>query len=72
MTLPTQGSVLRGARREEVALRAAELYSQGCTIESTGCQIGRSYGATRTLLLEAGIKLRPRGGMRTRFGSADR
>lgn len=72
MTIPTQGSVLKGAQREETARRAAELYVQGCTIESTGRQIGRSYGATRTLLLEAGVKLRPRGGMRTRFGSKDR
>ncbi len=64
--------VLTGSEREETARRAAELYVQGCTIHSTARQIGRSYGCTRTLLLEAGVKLRPRGGMRGRFGSADR
>ncbi|MCI3271427.1 helix-turn-helix domain-containing protein [Streptomyces cylindrosporus] len=72
MTDPAPGAVLRGERREEVARRAAELYLAGCSIKSTGRQIGRSYGATHTLLLEAGVTLRPRGGMRTRAGSADR
>lgn len=64
--------VLKGAEREQVAAKAKEWYLQGCTIHSTAKKIGRSYGSTRDLLLEAGVKLRPRGGMRTRFGSADR
>jgi hypothetical protein len=72
MTNPARHEPLKGARREETARRAAELYIAGCSIASTGRQIGRSYGAARVLLLEAGVKLRPRGGMRTRFGSADR
>lgn len=66
------GRVLKGTERQETARKAADLYHQGCTIESTAEKIGRSYGGTRNLLLEAGVKLRPRGGMRTRFGSADR
>jgi hypothetical protein len=72
MTTLTPRTVLKGERREEVARRAAELYVQGCTIQSTARQIGRSYGGTRDLLLEAGVTLRPRGGVRTRFGSSDR
>ncbi|MFJ5259123.1 helix-turn-helix domain-containing protein [Streptomyces sp. NPDC088387] len=72
LDIPTQGARLKGAERDRIARKAAELYDAGCSIESTGRRIGRSYGATRTLLLEAGVKLRSRGGMRTRFGSADR
>ncbi|MFF5980885.1 helix-turn-helix domain-containing protein [Streptomyces olindensis] len=72
MTIHTPGAILKGAQREETAQKAKDWYLQGCTIQSTAEKIGRSYGATRQLLLEAGVKLRPRGGTRTRFGSADR
>lgn len=65
-------TVLKGGQREEIKQQAKDWYLQGCTIHSTAAKIGRSYGGTRDLLLEAGGKLRPRGGMRTRFGSADR
>ncbi|GHI91311.1 helix-turn-helix domain-containing protein [Streptomyces olivaceus] len=68
MTIPTPGTPVTGAAREALAARAKELYLSGCTIQSTADRIGRSYGATRTLLVEAGVKLRPRGGMRGRFG----
>lgn len=63
---------LRGTQRAETAARAAGLYMQGCTITSVARQIGRSYGSTRELLLEAKVKLRPRGGAHSRFGSAAR
>ena len=53
---------LKGPEREETARRAADLYAQGCTIASVARQLGRSYGGTRALLLEAGVTLRPRGG----------
>ncbi|WP_329291920.1 helix-turn-helix domain-containing protein [Streptomyces pseudovenezuelae] len=66
MTFPAPHAALTGALREETARKAAELYLAGCTIESTARQIHRSYGATRTLLLEAGVKLRAPGGARTR------
>lgn len=47
-----------GAARIRLRARAAQLYIQGCTITSTARQIGRSYGTTRTLLLEAGVRIR--------------
>lgn len=72
MTTPAQGAHIKGDQRDQLKRKAVELYLQGCTIASTGRQIGRSYGNTRILLLEAGVKLRPRGGMSTRFGSAGR
>jgi len=68
----TKAPTLRGEARAETAARAAGLYLQGCTIQSVADQIGRSYGSARELLLEAKVKLRPRGGMRGRFGSAAR
>jgi len=63
---------LRGTERTEAAQRAAGLYMQGCTIQSVARQIGRSYGSTRELLLEAKVKLRARGGANGRFGSSGR
>ncbi|QCX81100.1 hypothetical protein C9F11_37585 [Streptomyces sp. YIM 121038] len=57
---------LKGPEREETARRAAELYAQGCTIASVARQLGRSYGGTRALLLEAGVTLRARGGHRSK------
>lgn len=58
------GQPTTGEARTRLRTRAAELYMQGCTIQSTARQIGRSYGTTRTLLIEAGVRLRPRGGLR--------
>jgi hypothetical protein len=57
-----KGRHLRGTTRAETARQAADLYGQGCTIRSVAAQIGRSYGCTRALLLEAGVRLRDRGG----------
>ncbi|MFI2426551.1 helix-turn-helix domain-containing protein [Streptomyces sp. NPDC018955] len=48
--------------RIRVREQAARLYLEGCTITSTARQIGYSYGTTRTLLLEAGVRIRNRGG----------
>ncbi|WP_413471666.1 helix-turn-helix domain-containing protein [Streptomyces sp. MB09-02B] len=56
------GIHLTGNARETARQRAADLYTQGCTIRSVADQIGRSYGGTRVLLLEAGVTLRGRGG----------
>jgi hypothetical protein len=59
------GTRLTGETRTKTRTRAAELYVQGCTIQSVARQIGRSYGNTRTLLLEAGVRLRKPGGFRS-------
>lgn len=58
----TTGTVLTGDARQTARQQAAELYGQGCTIRSVARQIGRSYGGTRVLLVEAGVQLRARGG----------
>jgi hypothetical protein len=58
------GLVLTGDARDKARQQAADLYTQGCTIQSVADQIGRSYGGTRVLLLEAGVTLRGRGGSR--------
>jgi len=55
-------TTLKGEAREQARERAARLYVSGCTIASVARQIGRSYGGTRALLLEAKVTLRARGG----------
>lgn len=56
------GTQLTGDARTTARDKAAQLYGQGCTIRSVAQQLGRSYGGTRALLLEAGVTLRGRGG----------
>ncbi|MEV5957253.1 helix-turn-helix domain-containing protein [Streptomyces sp. NPDC051987] len=66
ITSHNPGTHLTGPDRTATAQQAAELYVQGCTIQSVARQIGRSYGLARELLLEAGVTLRARGGGRRR------
>lgn len=56
------GTWLTGDVRTAARSKAAQLYGQGATIRSVAQQLGRSYGGTRVLLLEAGVTLRGRGG----------
>lgn len=56
------GTQLVGQARETARQQAADLYGQGATIRSISVALGRSYGGTRVLLLEAGVTLRARGG----------
>lgn len=58
------GRPTTGEARIRLREKAAHLYVQGCTIQSVARQIGRSYGTTHTLLREAGVRIRPRGGFR--------
>ena len=62
ITSSNPGTHLTGEHRDRARKRAAELYVQGCTIQSVARQLGRSYGLARELLLEAGVTLRARGG----------
>ncbi|MET8826036.1 helix-turn-helix domain-containing protein [Streptomyces sp. NPDC004610] len=64
------GKPTRGDARTRLMAQAANLYLAGCTIHSTARQIGRSYGTTRTLLLEAGVRLRNQRGFRAATGTA--
>lgn len=58
---PTPTHRLTGDRRQQARQEAARLYTQGSPITAVARQIGGSYGLTRTLLLEAGIRLRKPG-----------
>jgi hypothetical protein len=58
------GRHLTGDNRTRTRTDAARRYLAGSTIQSTARQIGFSYGTTRTLLLEAGVRLRKTGGLR--------
>jgi hypothetical protein len=53
---------LRDDERTHVAAELAEMYAAGATIRSLVARTGRSYGVVHTLLLEAGVTLRDRGG----------
>lgn len=63
------GTQLTGDVRNTARDKAAQLYGQGCTIRSVAAQLGRSYGGTRVLLLEAGVTLRGRGGASRKAGA---
>ncbi|MFD5697496.1 helix-turn-helix domain-containing protein [Streptomyces lasiicapitis] len=53
---------LKGTQRASVAHDLAIEYLKGSTIRSVAERAGRSYGAVRKLLLEAGVELRTPGG----------
>jgi hypothetical protein len=55
-------SLPTGTERISVRGEIADLYRAGSTIRSIATRTGHSYWAVRTLLLEAGVQLRDRGG----------
>lgn len=61
MTRPFR-SLPTGNERIALRQRAAQLYVDGCTIRSVARQIERPYTTTYELLVEAGVRFRPRGG----------
>ena len=56
------GTQLTGAARDKVRAEAARLYATGMTVDAVAEAIGRSKGNTLTLLHEAGVTMRKRGG----------
>lgn len=56
---------ITGRERDRIAERLRERYERGATIRELVAQTGRSYGWVRTLLVEAGVELRTRGGDRS-------
>lgn len=57
-----KGARISGASREEIAGQFAEGYRAGASIRALAARSGRSYGFVQTLLGEAGVELRSRGG----------
>ena len=55
---------LTGADRTAAANQLATSYRAGASIRHLAAETGRSYWQVRTLLLQAGVVLRPRGGPR--------
>lgn len=51
---------LRGPVRAQMQARLRARYEQGATIRDLCAETGRSYGAIRDLLLQAGTTMRPR------------
>lgn len=62
------GRPTTGEARIRLRTHAARLYIEGCTLHSVARQIGRSYGTTRTLILEAGVRMRKPGNPRIGAG----
>jgi hypothetical protein len=60
----TPGVILTGDARAKARQEAARRYDEGASIQAIADHLGRSYGGTRVLLLEAGVTLRARGGSR--------
>lgn len=53
---------LRGPARQRLLTRASSLYDSGLTIQQVADQIRYSKTATRSILLNAGVTLRPKNG----------
>lgn len=53
---------LKGAARTAAQARAKGLYDAGATIRAVAEQMGRSFGGTYALLVEAGAEFRAPGG----------
>lgn len=66
----TPGITLRGEARDKVRQRAAQHYAAGLSIRAISRALGRSYGGTHVLLVEADVTFRPRGGSRKKAAPA--
>ena len=64
--MSTRAPALTGPDRQAYAEDLAELYHAGSSIRGIANRTGRSYGCVHQLLLDAGVKLRPRGSARIR------
>lgn len=62
----TPRQILRGAERMETARDLRVRYEAGATIQTLAKETGHSLYRTRTLLLDAGTTMRPRGGRSTK------
>ncbi|MFD9248462.1 helix-turn-helix domain-containing protein [Streptomyces bottropensis] len=63
------GTQLTGNARDKVRAEAARLYASGMTVDAVAEAIGRSHGNTLTLLHEAGVQMRKRGGSIRKAGA---
>lgn len=57
-----RGVPITGDARTQLAAQYAKRYAAGESIRSLAATSGRSYGFVQTLLREAGVNARPRGG----------
>lgn len=65
----TTGTHLTGQARDKARAEAARLYETGMTVDAVANAIGRSHGNTLTLLHEAGVQMRKRGGGNRKAGA---
>jgi hypothetical protein len=61
---------ITGSLRKSIAKELEVKYKQGATIRALADAEGKSYGFVHHLLTQHGVKMRPRGGARTKLGQA--
>ena len=57
-----RGARITGEQRTQLSEQVAQRYGSGESIRAIAADLGRSYGWVQTLLKEAGVQLRRRGG----------
>ena len=65
----TRTVYLKGAARTAAQAKAKRLYDAGATIRAVAEQMGRSFGGTYALLVEAGTEFRATGGGKRKAGA---
>lgn len=66
-----KGARISGGARNEMQTELRQRYLAGASIRALADATGRSYGFIRTLLTEAGVELRGRGGPNRTRRAAD-
>jgi hypothetical protein len=57
-----KGKRVTGEERAALSAKAKTMYDQGQSIRDIAAASGRSIGFARSLLIDAGVEFRPRGG----------
>lgn len=61
-----KGQRIVGATRDKLAADLKKKYEKGASIRALAESLGRSYGFVHRVLVESGVTLRGRGGVRSR------
>ncbi len=62
MAQAAKGTRVTGAEREQLIATLCRSYQEGSSVRALARQTGRSYGFVHSVLTEAGVTLRGRGG----------
>lgn len=59
---------IRGRARKKLRAQSAELYKQNWSARKIGAKLGHSHSTILTILREAGVTIRPKGGISNEGG----